>query len=161
MSCNTGSSPCFLLASYTSHPYVAEVARGAWGLLAHELTPATRALLDTTDPATAALLRYGIDAWEMDLGNENEVGKEKETMNDLGLGRVMRLTRSSDMGLGEVLMALKWAEEGGQEIELQRESQEGRDSERGGVRPEVRQQEHERQRTAQPVQISAPVGIRA
>ena len=91
LSLEQGSSACFLLASYTSHPYVAEVARGSWGRTHPHIDARTSCLLESTDPATAQILRYG------DFSRESR--EELESMLDHGLGRVMRLTRLADCGL--------------------------------------------------------------
>ena len=88
-----------MLASYTSRPYVADVARGAWGLQFEELDAQTRSLLDATDPGTAAFLRYGRAA----LQSASQGWDETARMDDLGLGRAMRMTRWPDLGLGELL----------------------------------------------------------
>ncbi|EJD05000.1 uncharacterized protein FOMMEDRAFT_18678, partial [Fomitiporia mediterranea MF3/22] len=103
------SFPCFFLASYSSHPYTTEVARGAWGLLYDELHAQTRSLLDATDPSTAAILRYGFAALTPSMTEESKSGSDER-----GLGRAMRMTRKKDLGLGEVLEALAWYEEEGQ-----------------------------------------------
>ena len=95
-----GSQPCFMLAAYSSYPYVAEIVRGAWGRGLDALDPHTRSLLDSTDPRSAALLRYGLSAWD--------TGGDGNDMGDQGLGRVLRLTRQRHLGLGEVLEALAW-----------------------------------------------------
>ncbi|OCB85984.1 hypothetical protein A7U60_g6879 [Sanghuangporus baumii] len=102
------SFPCFFLASYSSHPYAAEVAQGTWGLRSDELSPQVRSLLDATDPRTASILRYGLAACTPSLleGTEN-------ISNDQGLGRLLRLTRRKDLGFGEVLEALAWYEREG------------------------------------------------
>ncbi|KAL5520410.1 hypothetical protein ACEPAG_9634 [Sanghuangporus baumii] len=99
------SFPCFFLASYSSHPYAAEVAQGTWGLHSDELSPQVRSLLDATDPRTASILRYGLAACTPSLLEGTE-----SISNDQGLGRVLRLTRKKDLGFGEVLEALEWYE---------------------------------------------------
>lgn len=89
-----------MLAAYSSHPYVAEIVRGAWGCGLDALDAHTRSLLDSTDPRSAALLRYGLAAWD--------TGGDGTDMGDQGLGCVLRLTRMRNLGLGEVLEALAW-----------------------------------------------------
>lgn len=137
------------------------MARGAWGLLAHELSAQTRALLDTTDPATAALMRYGIDAWEvsqdLDRARLGEQGPEAAmALDDLGLGRGMRMTRRVDMGLGDVLKALEWAEEGGVHGGREVTERDRREVEVGNGNGNS-----EGLPTRREISISAPVGIRA
>lgn len=100
----TGSFPCFFLASYSSHPYSAEVAQGTWGLRSEELDPQVRSLVDATDPRTAAILRFGLAACTPSLLEGADM------KDDQGLGRVLRLTRRKDLGFGEVLEALAWHE---------------------------------------------------
>lgn len=126
-------------------------------MLAHELSAQTRALLDTTDPATAALMRYGIDAWEvsqdLDRARLGEQGfQTAAALDDLGLGRGLRMTRRVDMGLGDVLKALEWAEEGGREVTERdrREVEVGNGNGNSGGLQSRRE-----------IAISAPVGIRA
>ena len=70
-----GSAPCFTLASYTTHPYVADVVRGAWGRIAEEID----------DEITAML------------------AAPRTSEDDQGLGTVLRVTRLMDLGLGSLL----------------------------------------------------------
>lgn len=95
-----GSLPCFMVSAYSSYPYNTEVVRGTWGRGLEALDAHTRSLLDATDPRSAALLRFGVDAWD--------TGGDGTDMGDQGLGRVLRLSRLRDLGLGEVLKALAW-----------------------------------------------------
>ncbi|KAH8114894.1 hypothetical protein DFH11DRAFT_1508075 [Phellopilus nigrolimitatus] len=146
------SLSCFLLSAYTSHPYVHEITLGAWGRLHAEIDAQTRALLDATDPRSAALLRYGLAVWEAE-------GMEKG-MEDQGLGRAMRMTRKENMGLGEVLEALAWYEE---EKRKEREEDQNHDRDKGGDRESegMGENEEDTTRRAYSPPLNAPTGIRA
>ena len=98
--------PCFLLACYSSYPYTMEVVSGSWGLLHDELDARTRSLIDATDPQTAALMRYGISTW-----TPTQEDDATQMTSDRALGRIMRMTRRNDLGLGEVFEALAWYDE--------------------------------------------------
>ena len=106
-----GSLTCFILASYSSQPYTSEVARSAWGHLHSELDPTTRSLLDATDPRSAAIIGYGLAACpdpSTDPNGHSHGDDGRETFEDAGLGRLLRMTRRTDLGLGEVLEAVRW-----------------------------------------------------
>ena len=92
-----------------------EIASGAWGLLSDELDAQVRSLLDATDPRTAAILRYGLAACTPSQSEDQDIN------DDQGLGRVLRLTRRKDLGLGEVLEALAWYEKEKQAAEVNRQ----------------------------------------
>jgi len=87
------TAACFLLASYSSHPHIAEVTRGAWGRLEDEIDNDVYNMMGATDLTTATMILDGPARWKSLLkGGGEEFG-------DQGLGRVMKLTRCSDLGL--------------------------------------------------------------
>ncbi len=88
-----GSAACFLLASYSSHPHIAEVTRGAWGRLEDEIDNDVYNMMGSTDLTTATMILDGPARWTSLLKGRGE------EFGDQGLGRVMRLTRCTDLGL--------------------------------------------------------------